>query len=61
MPIRHEAKEGQAHARPQALNNGRRIRWNRVKIVRGREQSRCLGIILRSRKVTAGQAPRKGE
>jgi hypothetical protein len=54
----YEAKEGQADARPQATKNRRRIRWNTVRIFRGREQRRCLAIIRRSRTVNVGQAPR---
>ncbi len=61
MAVRHEAKEGQADALAQALNNRRRICWNTVRIVRGREESRRRGIIRRSRKVTVGQAPGKEE
>jgi hypothetical protein len=33
-PIRREAKETGPHARPQAPNNRRRIRWNTLRIVR---------------------------
>jgi hypothetical protein len=63
MAVRHEAKEGQADALPQALNNRSRICWNTntVRIVRGREESRRRGIIRRRRKVTVGQAPGKEE
>ena len=53
IAIRHEAKEGKADARPQAPKNWRRMHWNTVRIFRGREQSRCLAIIRRSRKVMA--------
>ena len=58
IAVRHEAKEGQADARPQAPKNRRRIRWNTLRIFRGREQSICLDIVRRSRKVNVGQAPR---
>jgi hypothetical protein len=57
IAIRHEAKERQADARPQAPKNRRRIRWNPVRIFRGREQRRCLAIVRRSRTVNVGQAP----
>ena len=40
MAIRHKAKEGQADARPQALNNRRRIRWITMRIVRNSPQRR---------------------
>jgi hypothetical protein len=39
--------------------NRRRIRWNTLRIFRGREQSRCLDIVRRSRKVNLGQSPSK--
>jgi len=58
IAVRHEAKEGQADARPQASKNRRRIRWNTLRIFRGREQSICLDIVRHSRKVNVGQAPR---
>ena len=58
MALRHEAKEGKADARPQAPKNRRRIRWNTVRIFRGREQSRCLAIVRRSRTVNVGHALR---
>ncbi len=38
IAIRHEAKERQADARLQTLKNRRRIRWNPVRIFRGRGQ-----------------------
>ena len=57
IAVRHEAKKAPADARPQAPKNQRRIRWNTLRIFRGREQSRCLGIIRRSRTVNVGQAP----
>ncbi len=57
MAVRHEAKEAPADARPQALKNRKRIRWNTLRIVQGREQRRCLGIARRSRRVNVGQAP----
>jgi len=61
MAVRHEAKKGQADALPQALNNRSRICWNTnaMRVVQGREESSCRGIIRRSRKVTVGQAPGK--
>jgi hypothetical protein len=59
MTVRREAKEGQADARPQAPKNRRRIRWNTVRIFRGREQRRCPDIARRSRTVNVGQAPRR--
>ena len=58
MAVRHEAKEGQADAQPQAPKNRRRIRWNTVRIFLDREQSRCLAIVRRSRTVNVRQAPR---
>jgi hypothetical protein len=61
MAVRHEAKEGQADALPQALNNRSRICWNTntMRIVQGHEESSRRGIIRRSRKVTVGQTPGK--
>jgi len=61
MAVRHEAKEGQADALPQALNNRSRICWNTntMRIVQGHEESSRRGIIRRSKKVTVGQAPGK--
>jgi hypothetical protein len=61
MADRHETKEGQADALPQALNNRSRICWNTktMRIVQGREESSRRGIIRHSRKVTVGQAPGK--
>lgn len=41
--------------RPQ--KHRRRIGWNTLRSFWGREQSRCLRIIRRSRKVNVGQAP----
>ncbi len=41
---------GQADARPQVTKNRRRIRWNTLRIFRGREQSRCLIIVRHSRR-----------
>ena len=61
IAIRHEAKKGQADSRPQAPKNRRRIRWNTVRIFLGREQSRCLALVCRSRTVNVGQAPRPSE
>ena len=55
--LRDEAKEALADARPQATRNRRRIHWNTLRICRGREQSRCLCIVRRSRTVNVGQAP----
>ena len=45
-------------ARPQALKNRRRIRWNTLRIFSGRERRRWLQIIRRSRTVNVGQAPK---
>ena len=59
IAVRHEVKERKADARPQASKNRRRIRWNTVRILGGREQRRCLSIVRRSRTVTVGQAPRR--
>jgi hypothetical protein len=61
MAVRHEAKEGQADALPQALNNRSRICWNTntMRIVQGHEESSRRRIIRRSRKVTVGQTPGK--
>jgi len=61
MAVRHEAKEGQADALPQALNNRSRICWNTntMRIVQGHEESSRRGIIRRSRKGTVGQASGK--
>jgi len=61
MAVRHEAKEGQADALPQALNNRSRICWNTntMRIVQGHEESSRRAIIRRSRKVTVGQTPGK--
>ena len=50
IAVRHEAKEGTADARPQARNTERFT----FTVFGGREQSRCLAIIRRSRKVMAG-------
>ena len=61
MAVRHEAKEGQTDAWPQALNNRKPIRWNTVRIFQGREQSRRRGIIPHRRTVAVGQAPGKEE
>jgi len=58
IAVRHEAREGQADARPQASKNRRRICWNTLRLFRGREQRRCLDIVRRSRKVNIGQAPK---
>ena len=44
-------------ARPQARKNRRRIRWNTLRIISGRERRRWSWIVRRSRKVTVGQAP----
>jgi hypothetical protein len=49
IAVRYEAKEAQADARPQTPKNRRRILWNTLRIFRGREQSRCLCIVRRSR------------
>ena len=50
ITVRDEVKEGQADTRPQGTKNRRRIRWNTLRIFWGREQSRCLFIIRRSRR-----------
>ncbi len=60
VAVRDEAKEGQADTRPQVPRSRRRIRWNTLRIFRGREQSRCLIIVRRSRRANVGQAPEKG-
>ena len=49
LGVRHEANEALADARPQAAKSRRRIRCNTLRIFRGRERSRCLVIIRRSR------------
>ena len=56
--LRCEARELRADARPQARKNRRRIRWNTVRIVSGRERRRCLQIVCRSRTASLGQTPR---
>jgi len=58
IAVRDEAKKGRADARPQASKNWRRIRWNTLRLFRGREQSRCLTIVRRSRAVNVGQGPK---
>ena len=58
IAVRDEANEEPADARPQATKNRRRIRWNTLRIFRGRERRRCRCIVRRSRKVNVGQAPR---
>ena len=50
LPFVTRRGEGQADARPQASKNRRRIRRVTLRIFRGREQSRCLDIVRRSRK-----------
>jgi hypothetical protein len=37
-----------ADARPQARKNRRRIRWNTLRFVSGRERRRCLQIVARA-------------
>ena len=52
-PFRHwlraEAEEVRPDARPQAWKNRRRIRWNTLRILSGRERRRWLRIVCRSR------------
>ena len=49
-------QEAQTAARPQALKNQRRIRWNTLRILQRREQCRCLCIIRRSRRAVSNRS-----
>ncbi len=57
IAVRDEVKEVLTDARPQATKTRKRIRWNTLRMFRGRERSRCRYIVHRSRKVNVGQAP----
>ena len=57
IDVRDEAKKARADARPQAPKNRRRSRRITLRIFLGREQSRCLCLVRRSRMGNVGQAP----
>src|SRR6185295_8419641 len=45
IDVRHQEKKARADVQLQVLKNRRRICWNPLRFVRGREQRRCLCIV----------------